>query len=197
MVDDLYYGGVFQPDGDIIGKRFTNQLCQILGSTVQRCCHRIAICLEPSKWATACGIWRWHFTGVCKCPFLGILNITFKYLLDIISPIVGWCSIWTFTNPCLHHLRSAGHRLIQFSLASSCACAELSWTHGAEIQSLEPSPSQNCSSPVNPRGVRLGFLGIQKCSLGLDGHVVHIFQRLFSQTWTQTIFTGSSHLWKW
>ena len=30
-------------------------------------------------------------SGVGKCPFLGILNITFKYLLDIISPIVGWC----------------------------------------------------------------------------------------------------------
>ena len=26
------------------------------------------------------------FTWVGKCPFLGILNITFKYLLDIISP---------------------------------------------------------------------------------------------------------------
>ena len=38
-------------------------------------------------------------TGVGKCPFLGNLNITFKYLLDIISPIVGWCSIRTFTNP--------------------------------------------------------------------------------------------------
>ena len=39
-------------------------------------------------------------TGVGKCPVLGILNITFKYLLVIISPIVGWCSIRTFTNPC-------------------------------------------------------------------------------------------------
>ena len=36
--------------------------------------------------------WDW-------CPFLGILNIIVKYLLDIISPIVGWCSIRTFTNP--------------------------------------------------------------------------------------------------
>ena len=40
-------------------------------------------------------------TGLGKCPFLGILNITFKYLLDIISPVVGWCSIRTFTNSCL------------------------------------------------------------------------------------------------
>ena len=39
------------------------------------------------------------WTGVGKCPFLGILKITFKYMLEIISPIVGWCSIGTFTNP--------------------------------------------------------------------------------------------------
>ena len=26
---------------------------------------------------------------VGKCPLLGILNITFKYLLEIVSPIVG------------------------------------------------------------------------------------------------------------
>ena len=32
-----------------------------------------------------------HFSGVGQCPFLGILNITFKYLLEIRSPIVGWC----------------------------------------------------------------------------------------------------------
>ena len=44
--------------------------------------------------------WQQPTTGVGKCPFLGILNITFKYLLEIISPIVGWCSIGTFTNPC-------------------------------------------------------------------------------------------------
>ena len=31
------------------------------------------------------------FSGVGKCPFLGILNITFTYLLDITSPIAGWC----------------------------------------------------------------------------------------------------------
>jgi hypothetical protein len=30
----------------------------------------------------------------------GILNITFKYLIEIISPTLGWCSIGTFTNPC-------------------------------------------------------------------------------------------------
>ena len=43
-------------------------------------------------------------TWVGKCPFLGILNITFKYLLEIISPILGWCSIGTFTNPCQRSL---------------------------------------------------------------------------------------------
>ena len=40
-------------------------------------------------------------TGVGTCPFLRILNITFKYLLEIISPIVGWCSIGKFTKACL------------------------------------------------------------------------------------------------
>ena len=32
-----------------------------------------------------------NIAGVGKCPFWGILNITFKYLFEIISPIVGWC----------------------------------------------------------------------------------------------------------
>ena len=31
--------------------------------------------------------------------FSGILNITFKYLLEFVSPIVGWCLIGTFINP--------------------------------------------------------------------------------------------------
>ena len=39
-------------------------------------------------------------SGVGKCPILGILDITFKYLLEIISPILGWCSIGTFNDPC-------------------------------------------------------------------------------------------------
>ena len=30
-----------------------------------------------------------HHAGVGKCPILGILDITFKYLLEIISPILG------------------------------------------------------------------------------------------------------------
>ena len=46
-----------------------------------------------------CDVFSNDFAGVGKCPFLGILNITFKYLLEIISPILGWCSIGTFTNP--------------------------------------------------------------------------------------------------
>ena len=40
------------------------------------------------------------YPGVGKCPILGILDITFKYLLEIISPILGWCSIGTFNDPC-------------------------------------------------------------------------------------------------
>ena len=42
---------------------------------------------------------EWGETGVGKYPFSGILNITFTYLLEVISPIVGWCLIGTFTNP--------------------------------------------------------------------------------------------------
>ena len=38
-------------------------------------------------------------TGVGKCTVLGILNITFKYLLQSISSIVWWCSIRTCTSP--------------------------------------------------------------------------------------------------
>ena len=39
--------------------------------------------------------WTW----IGKCPVLGILDITFKYVLEIQSPIVGWCWSWTFTCP--------------------------------------------------------------------------------------------------
>ena len=50
-------------------------------------------------------LWKMRYasdtSGVGKCPFFGILNITFPYLLEIISPIVGWCSIGTFTSPCI------------------------------------------------------------------------------------------------
>lgn len=45
----------------------------------------------------------WPHAGVGQCPFLMILNITFKYSLEIISPIVGpivgWCVSRTFTSP--------------------------------------------------------------------------------------------------
>ena len=43
----------------------------------------------------------YDFPGVDKCTFFEILKITFNYLLEIISPIVGWCLIGTFTNPFL------------------------------------------------------------------------------------------------
>ena len=42
---------------------------------------------------------QFWWAGVGKCPILGILDITFKYLLEIISPILGWCSIGTFNDP--------------------------------------------------------------------------------------------------
>ena len=32
-----------------------------------------------------------------------VVHINFKYLLKIISPLVGWCLIGTFTNPCSFH----------------------------------------------------------------------------------------------
>ena len=38
-------------------------------------------------------------TGFGTCPILGILNITSKCLLEIISPVFGLCSSRTFTNP--------------------------------------------------------------------------------------------------
>ena len=41
-------------------------------------------------------------SGVGECPFLGALNITSKYLLEFISPIVGWCET-------LGHLPTGGH----------------------------------------------------------------------------------------
>ena len=38
-------------------------------------------------------------TGVgIDVPFWDLFDITFKYLLEIISPIVGWCLAGTFTN---------------------------------------------------------------------------------------------------
>ena len=36
--------------------------------------------------------------GFGKCPIWEILNIAFKCLLEMISPVCGWCSIRTFTN---------------------------------------------------------------------------------------------------
>ena len=59
-----------------------------------RCCS----CLEVSLM-----LHTLHGTGVGKSPISGILNISFTYLLDIISPIVGWCEKW-------------GHLPIHFSL---------------------------------------------------------------------------------
>ena len=47
--------------------------------------------------------------GLVNVPILGILNITFEYLLEIIASYslksFKWCSIRTFTNPCLTGIR--------------------------------------------------------------------------------------------
>jgi hypothetical protein len=37
--------------------------------------------------------------GVGKSPDLGILNVTFKYMLDMISRTVGWLASGTMANP--------------------------------------------------------------------------------------------------
>ena len=46
--------------------------------------------------------------GVGKCLFLILFgdfgHHLLKYVLDIIYPRVGWCLIWTFTNPCIYTL---------------------------------------------------------------------------------------------
>ena len=67
--------------------------------------------------------------GVGKCSFLGILNITFKYLLEIISPTLGWCSIGTFTNPCDPHgnigTRPGGSRWLLVWVEG--ACCNVAW----------------------------------------------------------------------
>jgi hypothetical protein len=50
------------------------------------------------------GVWTkkqcFVFQGLVNVPFWGFVSHHLKkYLLEIISPIVGWCSIRTFTNP--------------------------------------------------------------------------------------------------
>ena len=51
--------------------------------------------------------------GLVNVPFWGSLNITFKYLLDIISPMVGWCSIRTFTTPTYIYIYTYIHIFVQ------------------------------------------------------------------------------------
>ena len=50
----------------------------------------------------------------------GILDITFKYVLEIITP-VGWCLTWTFTNPCIL-LGFTGYLLRCFSCSAMLGC---------------------------------------------------------------------------
>ena len=64
--------------------------------------------------------------GVVKCPILGILDITFKYLLEIISPILGWCSIGTFNDPCTVH---------------RCTSAEKAWLSDAATKLGKAMPA--------------------------------------------------------
>ena len=69
----------------------------------RRCCRRCrAVVLwtaQVSRRDLLEAVLSW-FTGVGKCPFFGgFEHHQDKYLLEIISPIVGWCLIGTFTNP--------------------------------------------------------------------------------------------------
>ena len=56
--------------------------------------------------------WTVPLIGGGKCPFLGILDVTFKYLLDVISPIVGWCEqVKILTNRC--YLPAIKHGMLE------------------------------------------------------------------------------------
>ena len=87
-------------------------------------------------------------SGVGKCPVLGILNITFKYLLVIISPIVGWCSIRTFTNPCISH-SNFHHNCFGTSKKPSLFATPPAWN---ALKGLHRPPCQDWS-----------ILGMSKC----------------------------------
>ena len=43
----------------------------------------------------------WSNRAWSMSPEWGIWNITFKYLLEMICPIVGWCPIGIFSKPCM------------------------------------------------------------------------------------------------
>ena len=78
------------------------RICDCVGRQQSLECWRtrsVQSSLLPIKTCSVIFSHKVSWTGVSKCPLLGILNITFKYLLDIISPILGWCWIGTFTNP--------------------------------------------------------------------------------------------------
>ena len=53
-------------------------------------------------WGTPTNLWYKSQQGLVNVLFLGILNITFKYLLEIFHPQYNWVMFkkGTFTNPC-------------------------------------------------------------------------------------------------
>ena len=66
-----------------------------------------------------------YSSGFGKCPIWGILNVTFKYLLEIISPIFGWCSIRTFTYIYQALIKYSKHKKIQtlrYDICLICVC---------------------------------------------------------------------------
>ena len=86
--------------------------------------------------------------------FGDLFHITFKYLLEIVSPIVGWCSIGTFTNPCF---ASKLVFLDNFSLVSSLGWGH--WVRSRFVNSLAIVVFPRCTLGQNFLGVNYSQLG--------------------------------------
>ena len=159
------------------------------------------------------GGWLWliwllyGWSGVGKCPFLGILNITFKYLLEFIFSIIGWCETWTSIPPPVDCDGMRWQkRLMWFS---SCVCEMISAERGGQNPN-SMTLSMNChwdnSGAMNHQPVeqtekkrisnRLGwwwiFMQLQRTTSReihqpLEGRPVCLFLRLcrvYYQVWT-------------
>ena len=77
----------------------------------------------------------YSYAGVGTCPFLGILNITFKYLLEIFGDYIPNSSVmlnWTLT---FQFMRSLRHVLTHLAMSRNVAAA---LTHA--VAALEISP---------------------------------------------------------
>ena len=100
-------------------------------------------------------------TGFGKCHILGIWNIIFNYLLEIISPVFGWCPIRTFTNPC-HKIHVSNQTLFVLDMANFCKFVLLCYLlfHGRGVfgnrcshpQPISTNPGLHSSSSCNNHG---------------------------------------------